>query len=359
MPDNPRTDGAVDDPPYRVYRSRPKLLARGELGPDRPASGRGGDRSPKPIRTGRRRPSGWRIARWVLSAVVGWIALSAVAFLVSAVLAGEQVDDSTLDPGGPGLASPTTVLLLGSDARSKATSEPGSQGQPSRADSILLLRTGGGASAKLSIPRDTLAEIPGRGREKINAAFAYGGAALQAATVKQLLGIEVNHVMLIDFERFPGLIDAMGGIDYTGSCVVSRINGGSRNGGVTLRLPAGTNHIDGRQALALARTRKNACNPREDDRARARRQQKIVGAMRDRAIGPIGFLRMPLIAWATPRALRTDMGGPSLMAFAVGAALSGDGATRVLPVNTDPGGGSGLVVDEAAKARAVERFLAG
>ena len=68
----------------------------------------------------------------------------------------------------------------------------------------------------------------------------------------------------------------MGGINYTGGCVVSRINGGFKNGGYTLRLKAGTTHIDGKQALALARTRKNLCNPRENDLTRERRQQKIV-----------------------------------------------------------------------------------
>ena len=68
----------------------------------------------------------------------------------------------------------------------------------------------------------------------------------------------------------------MGGIDYTGGCVVSKINGGFKNGGFTLRLHRGTTHIDGKQALALARTRHNLCNPKENDLTRARRQQKII-----------------------------------------------------------------------------------
>ena len=77
-------------------------------------------------------------------------------------------------------------------------------------------------------------------------------------TIEQYTGIDINHVMIVSFEDFPALIDAMGGITYRGGCVVSRINGGFKNGGYTLRLPAGKSHIDGKQALALARTRKNA-----------------------------------------------------------------------------------------------------
>ena len=93
------------------------------------------------------------------------------------------------------------------------------------------MRVGGGHSAKLSIPRDMVADIPGHGPNKINAAYALGGSALAVKTVKSFLGIDIDHVILVNFDRFPQLIDAMGGITYSGGCVVSRINGGFRNGG--------------------------------------------------------------------------------------------------------------------------------
>ena len=122
---------------------------------------------------------------------------------------------------------------------------------PSRSDSIQLMRVGGGHSAKLSIPRDTIVNIPGYGLNKINAAYALGGSALAVKTVKSYLGVDVDHVILVNFDKFPQLVDSMGGISYTGGCVVSRINGGFRNGGYTLRLKSGTTHIDG--ALTAAR----------------------------------------------------------------------------------------------------------
>ena len=222
--------------------------------------------------------------------------------------------------------------MLGSDQRGAATAEPGaSTTAPGRSDSIMLLRIGGGSNARLSIARDTLVDIPGHGRQKINAAYAFGGAALAIRTVEQYTGIDVNHIIEVNFDEFPGLIDAMGGIDYTGGCVVSKVNGGYANGGVTVRIRAGVKtHLNGDQALALARTRKNACNARENDLTRARRQQRIVAAMKSRTLSPAGFVRMPWIAWHAPKAFRTDMSGPTLAGALTAMALGGTPQTHVL-----------------------------
>ena len=183
------------------------------------------------------------------------------------------------------------------------------------------MRIGGGANSTLSIPRDTVVDIPGHGPDKINAAYALGGPSLAIRTVEQYLGLEVNHLVEVNFENFPQLIDALGGITYRGGCVVSRINGGFKNGGYTLRLKAGEQEIDGKQALALARTRTNECNKRENDLTRARRQQKIMGSIKDKVTSFETFVRLPWVAWAAPKAIRSDMSGPSLLGL-VGAELT-------------------------------------
>ena len=346
-------------PEYKLYRTRPRLLNRGGDGGsvlDDFRKAPPGEKRRKPITVG-------RVVKWIALALVGWIVLSVLLFLISAQVNQDQVSSgaqSELAGGGVGLLSPQTTLILGSDQRTKGTKEPGaSTSGPSRSDSILLVRTGGGHSAKLSIPRDTIVDIPGHGRDKINAAYAFGGAALTVQTIKQYLGIKIDHVFEVNFANFPALVDSMGGIDYTGGCVVSRINGGAKNGGVTLRLPKGTTHINGKQALALVRTRKNACNPRENDLTRARRQQKVISAMKSRVFSFGGFVRLPFISWNAPKTLKTDMRGPSLLGYAFGTALSGSPPTRVLPVTPQPGGGTGLEISDAAKHRAVQRFLKG
>ena len=306
------------------------------------------------------------MVKWLVLALVAWIGLSLVLFLVSAQVNQDQVSataQAQLSDGGVGIVKPQTTLILGSDQRTAGTKEPGaSTSGPSRSDSILLVRTGGGHSAKLSIPRDTVVDIPGHGRNKINAAYAIGGAALTVQTIKQYLGISIDHVFEVNFDNFPALVDAMGGIDYTGGCVVSRINGGFKNGGFTLRLRRGTTHINGKQALALSRTRKNLCNPREDDLTRARRQQKVISAMKSRVFSPAGFVRLPFISWNAPKTLKTDMRGPALLGYALGTALSGSAKTEILKPSggeTLPNGGAGLVVSDAEKQADVRRFLDG
>jgi anionic cell wall polymer biosynthesis LytR-Cps2A-Psr (LCP) family protein len=143
---------------------------------------------------------------------------------------------------------------------------------------------------------------------------------------------------------------------------VSRISGGSKNGGYTLRLKKGKSHINGKQALALARTRHNDCNRAESDLTRARRQQKILGAMKSRLLSPASFFRLPRIAWETPKALRSDMSGPTLLGLFGALATGGTAPTEILKPDgpeTAPGGGQGLHVSDAEKARDVRRFLRG
>lgn len=361
-----------------VDRERPARGGDGAGEPDRPYTIHGGDRGggrslfkrrgrdiePDGVPRRRRRLSPGRILRFAALAIFVWVLLSLVLFLVSAQLQRKGVSDaagSALDPSGYTLTSANTILVLGSDARTKETSEPGSSTSgPSRSDTILLMRAGGGASARLSIPRDTVVNIPGHGQNKINAAYALGGPALAVKTVRAYLGIEVNHLVEVNFANFPDFIDALGGINLRTGCVVSRINGGFRNGGFTLRLRSGKNHLDGDQALALARTRKNECRPRENDLTRARRQQKILGAIKGRLVSPVTFLRLPLVSWAAPKAVRSDMAGPSLLGLFGSVATSGSPATRVLRPSggvTLPDGGAGLVVSEAEKQSEVSRFL--
>ena len=299
-------------------------------------------------------------------AVVGWIVLSLVIFAFSAQFLQDQVDGkakAALSQPGLPIVSPTNVLILGSDLRAKGTKEPGAATSgPSRSDSIQLMRVGGGHGSKLSIPRDTVVDIPGYGLNKVNAAYAYGGAALSIRTLRSYLGIEINHVIVVNFDKFPDLVDSMGGIDFTGGCVISKINGGFANGGYTLRLKAGTTHINGAQALALARTRKNECNAADNDLTRVVNQQKIINAMRSRLHAPLGFIRWPLIAWSAPQTISSDMGAAGLLGLAATIGVSGSGSPAVLKPDgavTLPDGGAGLTVSPAYRERQVQKFLDG
>src|ERR1039458_7583244 len=166
----------------------------------------------------------------------------------------------------------------------------------------------------------------------------------------------------VNFENFPELIDAMGGVDYTGGCIVSRLDGGFSQGGYTLRLSAGTHHLNGKQALALARTRENLCAPNETDIQREEHQQALFTDMKNRLLSFSSFLRLPWIAWNAPPAIISDMSGSSLLGMFASLAISGTPPTRVLKPSgslTLPGGEEGLTVSEGDRRAAVARFLSG
>ena len=307
-----------------------------------------------------------RLIALVLGVIVGWIALSCVLFLLSSHF--ERISPPTnvykvLDPSGNPLTSVQNILVLGSDQRQKDSKEPGANIYgPSRSDTIMLIRTGGGHAARLSIPRDTAVDIPDHGEQKINAAYAFGGPALSISVIKGFLGIPINHVVMVNFENFPALIDAMGGVNYTGECVIANLDGGSKDGGFTLRLSKGTHHIDGKEALALARTRENLCHPLQTDIKREERQQALFTDMKDRMFSLSSFLRMPLIAWNAPPTIISDMSGPELLGMFTALAIGGTPPVRVLEPSGNtilPGGSEALTVSEAERRKAVAQFLAG
>ncbi len=390
--------GDREEPRYKRYRARRRVLperdrrrdeaARQDVGGERGTSReqqrgrRRGTRLTDAARRERIAPPGrsasqrfvdwWhrltpkRVLLGLLGLIVAWLALSLVLFLISSHFertSPPQDVTGVLDPSGYPLTSANNILVLGSDRRPKGSKEPGADTSgPSRSDSIMLMRIGGGHNARLSIPRDTVVEIPGHGLQKINAAYAFGGPALSISVIKRYLDIPINHVVEVNFEDFPQLIDAMGGVDYTGGCIVSRIDGGFSNGGYTLRLPKGTHHIDGKQALALARTRENLCAPNETDLQREEHQQALFSDMKSRLLSPSSFFRLPLIAWNAPPAIISDMSGPTLLGLFGAMATSGTPPTRVLKPDggeTLPDGEDGLHVSEAERHAAVAQFMAG
>ncbi|TMM15864.1 MAG: LytR family transcriptional regulator [Actinobacteria bacterium] len=351
-----------DQPPqYTRYRASPRLLRRRErisLAPGRTAG--------ELAAAWRRRLTPKRIALGVLALLVGWLALSLLLFLISSHFERTSPPAdvaAALDSASFPLTSANNILVLGSDRRQKSSKEPhANTSGPSRSDTIMLLRIGGGHAARLSIPRDTLVEIPGHGRQKINAAYAIGGAALSISVIKSYLSVPINHLVEVNFEDLPQLVDAMGGVDYTGGCVVARINGGFRNGGYTLRLAKGTHHLDGRAALALARTRENLCRPNETDLQRAEHQQALFTAMKSRLLSVSSFFRLPWIAWSAPPAIISDMSGPTLLGLFGALAISGTPPIRVLKpsgATTLPSGEQVLMVSDAERRAAVAQFMRG
>ncbi len=369
-----------EGPGYTVYRARRGFKRSGD-GPSlrERLPGRGGSRPP---RAPGERPTWRRVLKWAAIGVGVWLLVSFVAFAVSAQIQKSKLNDkAAAELGGfPFLVlNGQNILVIGTDARPEGSNEGGAETNPkcleaaahgdpppssclpSRADTLMVVHAGGGSFSKISIPRDTLASIPGEGDQRINAAYAFGGAALQIKTVEDFLGIDINHVVILDFEGFADFIDAIGGVTVSlPAPVKSKISGGSSNGGITLKLERGANHLDGQQALALARTRENLKDPSEDDTDRARRQQLILQGIKSQLTSPwrapINFIKGPWIAWNAPKAMVSDMGGFVMPQVALSAAIGGDSGTKILIPSGVTAGGELIVAPKQCRT-AVKKLL--
>ncbi len=380
-----RPQGPPGGPPeYKVYRSRRRLLDRIRTpdlsrlrdrarGPSKPKEGPRLPGRPAPAE-GRRR---W--VRWVVIAAVGWFALSVLIFIVSATIQSTKLPGSAKDAlhGNPNLiTSGQTILVIGTDVRERGSGEPGAReiGGPgcpnvadctgTRADTIMLVRAGGGSFRKLSIPRDSFAEVPDHGSQKINSAYAFGGPALQIRAVEQFLGIGIDHVILVDFNGFKDFINALGGVKVDiPQKICSKINGGGgHNGGFTLLLTKGTRTLHGETALAYARTRENSCDPSYNDLRRAAAQQRVMNGIKGRLTDPLripyNYIRGPWIAWNAPRAVISDMGALTMPQLVIASIIGGASNPDVLvPSGAGPGGS--LIVPESERQRAVHKLLHG
>jgi LCP family protein required for cell wall assembly len=345
-----------------------------------------------------------RVLKWVVLAALGWILLSFLAFAVSAQLQAFKLSGEAKSAlhGNPFLLpSAQTILVLGTDARPPDTKEP--MGAPSqecfeqqahgdaphgkcsvgqfRADTLMLIRAGGGTFRKLSIPRDSYAEIPGRDEpQKINAAFAFGGAKGEIEAVEQFLGIEIDHVAIVDFTGFEKLINAVGGVTVNVPhkiCADIAGGAGGGQGGFTLRLGKGEHTLDGEKALIYSRIRepsecpgpgKSAYSLGYEDLDREKAQQAVISGIKERLTDPLrlpyNFIKGPIIGWDAPKAFVSDMGFLTMPQLILAAAIGGESKADVLCSHPNSecdfnGPRGSIVVPESERRRAVNRFLDG
>jgi len=169
-------------------------------------------------------------------------------------------------------------LVIGSDSRSVDASG-------GRSDVIVLVHINNDRSRVdlVHFPRDLYVSVPGHGKDKINAAYAYGGAPLLVRTVQNLVHIPIDHVAIIGFEGFKAMTDAVGGVD-----VFAEESSTAPTGNIV----KGMNHLNGDQALAFVRERHQLS---EGDISRGKRQQAFIKALmlkglsKDVLLNPITF----------------------------------------------------------------------
>jgi LCP family protein required for cell wall assembly len=258
----------------------------------------------------------------------------------------------------PGAARGTNWLLVGSDSRQGLSTQQqqdlstGGDVGSSRTDTIVLVHVPGlwsdSATTLVSIPRDSYVPIPGHGKDKINAAFAIGGASLLAQTVEQATGLRLDHYAEIGFGGFATLVDALGGVTVCPATALHDPLAG-------IDLPAGCQKLDGRNALGYVRTRDT---PRAD-LDRMVNQQEFLSALLRRATSPAVWLN-PWRWYTVPRAaadaVTVDRGDHVWDLARLGWALHGSKTAMTVPIGefTNSDVGSVVVWDHNAAAKLFE-----
>jgi len=210
----------------------------------------------------------------IVAAVAGATSASLILYLSD--IANALKNHSEIEGLSPFLTNtttsgPQTILIVGSDKRNQEIS-----GEFGLSDTTMLLRLDPdrGAIALLSLPRDLKVEIPGVGTDKLNAAYSFGGPKLTLRTVKELTGLDINHLVNVDFTGFARAVNAIG-------CVYVDVdhryfhqnteNGTSADDYAEINLQPGYQALCGFDALSYARYRHT-----DNDIVRAARQQAFL-----------------------------------------------------------------------------------
>jgi LCP family protein required for cell wall assembly len=299
------------------------------------------------------------IPKWLKVTIISVLVVANLALLgaIYAIWVGENAlgtaasDDQVTAALDESTGGDLTILVVGSDSREGLDdlSNFGTIGG-ARADVVMLVKIHGDNSTTqmLSVPRDLWVDIPGRGNDKINAAYAYGGPTLMVETVKSNLGIEVNHYMEIGFVGFQGMIDELGGVTIDFPYPARDAKSG-------LDVDAGRQRLDGDMALAYARSRSYQelqngqwVSVDANDIGRTARQREVIRAMMAEIKSPSTVVEAGSAASAMARHMTIDSrlaeSSAARMAWNFRGIFGGatDGAT--LPTRTDNIGGASVEI---------------
>lgn len=302
--------------------------------------------------------------------VVANIAVLGVVWLVqtgNTLLGGANTDDEVTGVLDPLSGDVRNFVIVGSDSREGLddfTNFGRAGGE--RGDVIILVRLDPrtGDAQMLSIPRDLRVEIPGRGTDKINASYAYGGPSLLVETLRSNLDVEINHYVEVGFVGFQSMVDELGGIEMSFPYQARDVKSG-------LDVAAGQQTLDGSEALAFARSRSyqelqngSWVSVEANDIGRTQRQQEVIRGIVSRLKRPSSITEAGSIASSMAQHMIIDsaLAGESVasMVWDFKGLLAGsiDGAT--LPTYSESINGVSFQIAQQPEADAMlANFKAG
>jgi LCP family protein required for cell wall assembly len=220
------------------------------------------------------------------------LALGAGAWWINTYLIDRPLVTQT-DPDTGKTIKAFNVLLLGSDARPDE--------KTGRTDTIIVAQVSKDRISMLSIPRDTRVDIPGHGKQKLNAAAFFEDPEATADIVSDIIGQPVNKYILVRWEGFMNIVDALGGVDVEiPKDITSYSTDGSEN---RVDLQKGIQHLDGKEALAFVRYRKEA----QGDIYRVGNQLEFLKALGTKCKQPSTLLKLPKVIPEIYRNIETNV----------------------------------------------------
>lgn len=291
------------------------------------------------------------VLRIVVRVLLVLFAYSLLAFLVGQQVARSDAAFATTDEetfnGTAAANGARNILLIGSDSR---------EGEAGRADTIMVLQLDGPSKQPklLSFMRDTLVTIPGYGENKINAAYAFGGADLVRQTLAENFGLETNYYAKVDFRSFEKVIDTL----FPSGVAINAEKDMSKN--LEVAIKQGQQQMNGLELLQYARFRMDE----EGDFGRVRRQQQVMDAIFSEMKNPLAILKLP---YATGKVLgyaSTNLPMSFLLKNTFSIARGARGVDSLtVPVadswqyGSSASAGSVLVVNLETNQQAIRNFL--
>jgi LCP family protein required for cell wall assembly len=292
--------------------------------------------------------------------VLVWALASYFQFRDGVSAANKRLDRKTAQALDDQHGSATDILLLGTDHARLAGRE-----SANRTDSITLVRVDSSRHriVYLSIPRDLRVEIPGYGTSKVNAAMQVGGASLAVKTVRLLIGLPINHVVIVDFSQFEDLINKLGGIDIVVperiiskfDCPYPTEERCARWDG--WRFAKGKQHMDGHRALIYSRVRKNKLNPADTDFSRAEHNQQVLQAVAGKMTSFGTLVELPFIGDDLLAPVATDLSTHGFLSLGWTKFRSSSGRTLHCRLGGESNGGE--IIGDGDQNHAVIAMVTG
>lgn len=243
-----------------------------------------------------------RIWPWILMLVVFLTAALGGAYFASNSLTEKPVEKKHSEELLTA-KDKATIMIMGVDERDDDVG---------RSDTLMIasIDPKTNQASLLSVPRDTRVKIKGHGFDKVNAAYAYGKEKLSQDTVENLLGVSIDHYVIINTKSFKKIIDAIGGIDIDVPKRMHYEDPWDDDGGLIIDFHPGMQHMDGAKAVTYVRYRDE-----EGDLGRIRRQQDFVRAFMEKLVSPSIIPKLPTVIKEVMGSLETDLSFRQLLEF--------------------------------------------